>query len=584
MNAVLSGAELEAMESHDGHLVAQGLAGVLHELGHGDGGVLHELLVHEAALLVEGAQLAGENLLEQVLGLALSDELSLGDLLLLSHEGGVEGAGVHALGSAGGDVQGDVLAHGLESLSRGGSSGVASHLQEHAHLATHVDVRGDGALAGQRVAAELAQLHVLTDDGALLGDVLLDRGAVDGHVESLVQRGGRRGLESSADLGGQSLELVTLGAEVRLAVDFVDDTVLAFHDGGHDAFLGFAVSLLGSLGDTLLAEVLDGFVHVAVALDESLLAVHHAGIGLDAQLLHHCGSNFSHCRMVFQVIIIGSGGLALVDGLYQDGEDQTDGAHGVVVARDGEVHAVGVGVGVGQHDHGNAQDVSLADGDVLVVSTDGDHHVGSATHVADTLKVALQLLAFASEGGELLLGHGLVLGLLVEVLEVVKTSDALLDGGHVGEHTAEPAEVHIVLTGSLSGLLHSLLSLTLAAHEENLLVLGGKIAEESAGLVQALLGFLQVDDVDTILLGENVLLHVRVPLAGLMTKVHTGFHHLRNEFVNHCICMCCASLAAGNADCWKVLRSRPQPSVVDIAASAGTRRILHLLLFVNQNH
>ena len=35
---------------------------------------------------------------------------------------------------------------------------------------------------------------------------------------------------------------------------------------------------------------------------------------------------------------------------------------------------------------------------------------------------------------------------------------------------------------------------------------------------------------------------------------------------------------------WKVLRSRPQPSVVDIAASAGARRIYHSPLIVNQIH
>ena len=35
---------------------------------------------------------------------------------------------------------------------------------------------------------------------------------------------------------------------------------------------------------------------------------------------------------------------------------------------------------------------------------------------------------------------------------------------------------------------------------------------------------------------------------------------------------------------WKVLRSRPQPSVVDIAASAGAGRIYHSPLIVNQIH
>ncbi|MBR1998761.1 MAG: hypothetical protein IJ993_10140, partial [Akkermansia sp.] len=44
------------------------------------------------------------------------------------------------------------------------------------------------------------------------------------------------------------------------------------------------------------------------------------------------------------------------------------------------------------------------------------------------------------------------------------------------------------------------------------------------------------------------------------------------------------NLVAGNTSLWKVLRSRPQPPVVDIAASAGAGRILFFSLIVNQIH
>jgi len=44
------------------------------------------------------------------------------------------------------------------------------------------------------------------------------------------------------------------------------------------------------------------------------------------------------------------------------------------------------------------------------------------------------------------------------------------------------------------------------------------------------------------------------------------------------------NLVAGNTSLWKVLRSRPQPPVVDIAASAGAGRIPHSPLIVNQIH
>lgn len=50
-----------------------------------------------------------------------------------------------------------------------------------------------------------------------------------------------------------------------------------------------------------------------------------------------------------------------------------------------------------------------------------------------------------------------------------------------------------------------------------------------------------------------------------------------------CVYVVC-DLIAGNTDWWKVLRSRPQPSVVDIAASAGAATITHSYLIVNQIH
>ena len=87
-----------------------------------------------------------------------------------------------------------------------------------------------------------------------------------------------------------------------------------------------------------------------------------------------------------------------------------------------------------------------------------------------------------------------------------------------------------------------------------------------------------------ILLSENVLLHVRVPLAGLVTKVNTGFHHLRNEFVNHCMCMCCVQPCGRMHGVLEGAALSPQPSVVGIAASAGTGRILPTPLNVNQIH
>ncbi len=46
-------------------------------------------------------------------------------------------------------------------------------------------------------------------------------------------------------------------------------------------------------GEAARAQNVDGDVHVAVSLDESLLALHHRGVGHLAELLDHGGSNLA---------------------------------------------------------------------------------------------------------------------------------------------------------------------------------------------------------------------------------------------------------------------------------------------------
>ena len=71
---------------------------------------------------------------------------------------------------------------------------------------------------------------------------------------------------------------------------------------------------------------------------------------------------------------------------------------------------------------------------------------------------------------------------------------------------------------TLSSVLHRFLSLLLGAHEEDLAGLRG-VAQEGVGLVGVDDGLLEVEDVHTVALAEDVRLHLRVPTMGLVTKV-----------------------------------------------------------------
>ena len=63
------------------------------------------------------------------------------------------------------------------------------------------------------------------------------------------------------------------------------------HDG---ALVGGAAGLLGNGGKATGAQNVDGAVHVAVGLDEGLLALHHAGAGHFAEFLDHGSGDVCH--------------------------------------------------------------------------------------------------------------------------------------------------------------------------------------------------------------------------------------------------------------------------------------------------
>ena len=80
-----------------------------------------------------------------------------------------------------------------------------------------------------------------------------------------------------------------------------------------------------------------------------------------------------------------------------------------------------------------------------------------------------------------------------------------------------------------------LLSLLLGADEQDLAALCSGVADEVVSLIELLHGLLQVNDVDTIALGEDVLRHLGVPAAGLVAEVDTGLEKLFHRYDCHCL-------------------------------------------------
>ena len=117
---------------------------------------------------------------------------------------------------------------------------------------------------------------------------------------------------------------------------------------------------------------------------------------------------------------------------------------------------------------------------------------------------------------------------LLHLVNLVQAVDPGADGLEVGQHTAQPAVVDIEHVAALGFGFNGFLGLLFGADEQDALAFHRDVADESVSFINLADGFLQVDDVDAVAVafGEDVLRHLRVPPAGLMTEVYAGFQKL----------------------------------------------------------
>src|SRR6266436_2112874 len=329
-------------------------------------GIAEERLLEQAVLLEELVQLAGDDLLQHRLRLALLEQLRAVDALLLREDALGNVFTAQPARIAPGDLHGDVLHQRLELLVAGREVRLAVDLDQHADLAAQVDVRPHRALCGAAagllprrgqallpqpgdrlldVAARLQQglLAVHHPRAGLLAQVLHHRRRHFRHCElllGLVLAAGRR---FAAAQGGLVLHD---GTGRRLGVR-----------PHHGPALTAAAPALSAAPPVSPAAPLGGVVAILAVLALGLLRL--AGV----------------MRLV--------AGLPLEGCLRDLAAEEPDGADGVVVAGDDVVDALGVAVRVHQRDDGNAQARRLVDGDVLLLRVDDEEAAGKPRHLLD---------------------------------------------------------------------------------------------------------------------------------------------------------------------------------------------------------
>ncbi len=270
--------------------------------------VLEVLLIEEANFLEVLSETTLNDLFKYVLGLGLSGLLVLGSyqaelyFLLVSEYVGRDISLGNVLCVQSGDLESYVLA-ACENSCVLGLVGVELNQCTQSAAVVHVGNQCAGHLG------ETADIHVLTDGGDLLGHILGNGlcAACDSAVLESLNVCRVVSEDSVGDGLNQLEELVALCAEVSFAVDLNDNAVCAVNLSLYDTLGSDSACLLGSLCKALLTEDLNSLISVAVSLNESSLAVHHAAAGHFAKFFNVACCNISHfCSplTVFYVVYI----------------------------------------------------------------------------------------------------------------------------------------------------------------------------------------------------------------------------------------------------------------------------------------
>src|SRR5439155_6711301 len=95
-------------------------------------------------------------------------------------------------------------------------------------------------------------------------------------------------------------------------------------------------------------------------------------------------------------------------------------------------------------------------------------------------------------------------------------------------------------------LLDDVLCLLLRAHEQHGAALAAETVDEVEGLLQAVEGHLQVDDVDSGSLPVQEAGHLRVPAPGLVPEMHSRFEELTPRRDGHVVPLLLVVSSAGS--------------------------------------
>ena len=153
--------------------------------------------------------------------------------------------------------------------------------------------------------------------------------------------------------------------------------------------------------------------------------------------------------------------------------------------------------------------------------------------VSNRTEVLLKFLALTSNLQFLTLGNVVEGAIVHHLIDGGHLLHSLADGGEVGKHTASPTLRDVRHAYALCSSSDNVLTLLLGAYEENLTTAACDSLKSLSSFVDFYYGLVQIDDMDTVALHEDIRSHCRIPFALEVAEVATCFKQLFKIGTSH---------------------------------------------------
>ena len=110
-------------------------------------------------------------------------------------------------------------------------------------------------------------------------------------------------------------------------------------------------------------------------------------------------------------------------------------------------------------------------------------------------------------------------------LHILEPFDGGFHGLEVSQHAAQPTLINKGYAGAAGLSGNGFARLAFGAHHQHSAAFGRDLPYKFSGVLKHRQGFFQVDDVDFVAVSKNERRHLRIPKAGLMSKMNTRLKH-----------------------------------------------------------